>query len=339
MRSERLRKWIPGVLLAIAAGWLAGCPAIEPGDMINLRAATFVMGQREGGEPNGNGDEMPRHTVHLSAYAIGKYAVTNAQYAAALNWAIEQGYLQNRDGQPYAGGDVYAGGQMLIDLAPFDYDGLYCAIQFKDGAFIVEPRDELSMDNHPVVNVTWFGCAAYCNWMSRAAGLAPCYDETTWERFEPVRNGYRLPTEAEWEYAAAWDPAATPPRWIYGCRTDKLDKSRANYDKANPLQLKQYPFTTPVGYYNGINKNTVDSPSPAGCYDMTGNVWNWVEDRYGPYSPQEQTNPAGPATGDHRVLRGGGWAMKDRDCRVSYRIYNVPDDWYYSFGFRVARSR
>jgi len=339
MRSAHLRKFALGMLLALAVGWLAGCPAIEPGDMANVRAVTFAMGQREGGESHGNGDEMPRHTVHLSAYAIAKYDVTNAQYVEALNWALERGYLEGEDGQPYAEGDVFAGGQMLIDLEPYDYDGLYCAIHFTEGQFGVETRDEIPMDDHPVVNVTWYGCAAYCNWLSRAAGLSPCYDETTWQRIEPVRGGYRLPTEAEWEYAAAWDGDAPYSRWIYGCRTDTLDESRANYDKQNPLELKQYPWTTPVGYYNGVNKDTVDSPSPVGCYDMCGNVWNWVEDRYGPYSAEEQTDPAGPAIGDHRVLRGGAWTMKDRDCRVSYRIYNVPDDWFYSFGFRVARSR
>lgn len=339
MRSAYRQKWVLGVLLALAAGWLAGCPAVQPSDMANVDATTFIMGQREGGEPSGNGDELPRHTVHLGAYAIAKLDVTNAEYASALNWALDKGYLKDIDGQPYTEGDVFQGGQMLIDLAPFDYDGLYCAIVFADGKFSVEDRDSLSMDNHPVVNITWYGCVAYCNWISRAAGLKPCYDETTWQRIEPVRNGYRLPTEAEWERAAAWDTSAPQSRWLYGCRTDSLDGSRANYNYANPLSLTDYPYTTPVGYYNGTNTDTVDSPSPVGCYDMTGNVWNWVEDWYGAYSADEQTDPTGPATGTHRVLRGGGWSMRDRNCRSSYRIYNVPDDWFYSFGFRVARSR
>lgn len=340
MHSAHRRNLALVLALALVAGGLVGCPSSVPaGDMAKVSATTFVMGQREDGESHANDDESPRHTVHLSAYEIGKYEVTNAQYVEGLNYALSQGYLKGEDGQAYVEGDVFEGGQMLIDLEPYDYDGLYCAVHFTDGQFTVETRDEIAMDNHPVVNVTWYGCLAYCNWASLAAHLKPCYDETTWQRFEPVRNGYRLPTEAEWERAAGWDPDASPSRWIYGCQTDDLDSTLANYDTANPLSLEDYPYTTPVGYYNGVNTDTVDSQSPVGCYDMSGNVWEWVQDWYGPYSEMEQTDPTGPETGDHRVLRGGAWTMDATDCRVSYRIYNVPEDWFYSFGFRVARSR
>jgi len=208
------------------------------------------------------------------------------------------------------------------------------------------------MDDHPVVDVTWYGAVAFCNWLSEIKGLTPCYDMTVanWPLVEapPTSGGYRLPTEAEWERAAGWEPAK---HWIYGFLSDTLTgDNRCNYNQktpwVNPLGLTTEPYTSPVGWFNGVNISpngnvpTLDSPSPVGAYDMSGNVWEWCGDWYSwtYYQSGPVTNPTGPATGSTRVARGGGWFHDGSFCRTAGRFSNYdPGSVNYSFGFRVAR--
>jgi formylglycine-generating enzyme required for sulfatase activity len=201
--------------------------------------------------------------------------------------------------------------------------------------------------NHPVINVTWYGCVAFCNWLSEKEGLTPCYNLSTWALTVPYPNGYRLPTEAEWERAAAWDGSK---HWIYGSLSDTLtDNARCNYwGRANPLGLTSYPYTSPVGWFNGTNVSpngsvqTVNSPSSVGAYDMSGNVWEWCHDWYGSsyYSGGAMTNPVGPGSGGNRVLRGGGWFNSFYNCRAALRSCSTfPDYWYLDIGFRLSRTQ
>lgn len=312
-------------------------------EMVSVPAGTFTMGRRDDGDDGTYGymypDELPRHQVTLSAYQIGKYEVTNGQYCDVLNWALGRGYLKNYGGGAYSGDDVYVtGGLVLLYVS-----NSHCQIQYSGGAFTWKSQTgsggvNYSMENHPVVYVTWFGAAAFCNWLSEKEGRTPCYNLSTWALMVPYPNGYRLPTEAEWERAAAWDGSK---HWIYGFISDTLTgKNRCNYYDyygsgtwVNPLELSDYLYTSPVGWFNGVNVSpngsvqTVNSPSPVGAYDMSGNVWEWCH---------EMTDPTGPISGD-RVLRGGSWFIEPQYCRNAYRFRLNPATSATYVGFRVVR--
>jgi len=286
-----------------------------PGEMASVPAGTFEMANLG--------------SVTLSAYSIGKYEVTNGEFADVMNWALAQPYIP----PSYSGGNVILNGNVLLRI-----ESVACQIEFVDGQFVPRIRDGRSMAKDPVVEVTWHGAVAFCNWLSLIQGLTPCYNLTTWQRLTPVRNGYRLPTEAEWECAAAWD-ASLSYHWNYAFMSNTIRATRANYRSSNPLHLTSAPYTSVIGFYSGLNASTVDSRSPVGAYDMSGNVWEWCHDRYGTYPQPPLVNPTGPTTGLGRITRGGSWGSTATGCRTDNRGYVVlPSFSGEGFGFRVARS-
>jgi formylglycine-generating enzyme required for sulfatase activity len=328
---------------------------IKHPEMLPVAAGTFMMGRSYPWDPvwgQERTNEVPVHEVYLNAYEMGKYPVTNQEYADVLNWAYGKGLLQNEDGSPYTNGLVFAFGMPLADT---EQSTSWSHITFKDGKFTVRTNPgyqgkEFSMADHPVVVVDWYGVLCYCNWLSEIEGLEPCYSTDDWTRYEPVRNGYRPPTEAEWERAAAWDGSR---HWTYGFMSDTLDVSRANYGYAegkwaNPQDLMNVPRTSPVGWYNGKNpvhlstpdKLTVDSPSPVGAYDMTGNVWEWCHDWWcRTYTEEPIKNPTGLESGTYKCLRGCAWFYPGPLCRTAYRSTLKPlDRRSYNYGFRLART-
>jgi len=205
-----------------------------------------------------------------------------------------------------------------------------------------------SMDTHPVIYVSWYGAVAFCNWLSQMQGLAPCYDMTTagWPltTAPPTTGGYRLPTEAEWERAAAWDGTK---HWIYGFTGDTLtDDTRSNSNASNPLRLASAtgPLTTPVGWFDGSPNSivtTVNSVSPVGAYDMCGNVAEWCGDWYSRtyYQGGDMVNPTGPENGTRRVFRGGYCGGNFWNSRTAYRYEGnaSPSNEFGSVGFRVVK--
>jgi formylglycine-generating enzyme required for sulfatase activity len=186
--------------------------------------------------------------------------------------------------------------------------------------------------NLPVENVSWFDAVEYCNKRSQKEGLTPAYAisgagdnrAVTWNR---NANGYRLPTEAEWEYACR---AGTTTPFSTG---NNITTDQANYDGNYPYNNNAKGTfrekTTPVGSF---------APNPWGLYDMHGNVWEWCWDWYGDYSSGAQTNPVGAASGSARVVRGGGWCYVAFGARSAFRNYSYPFERYYDYGFRLVRG-
>lgn len=131
------------------------------------------------------------------------------------------------------------------------------------------------------------------------------------------KNKFRLPTEAEWEYAARGGDRSKGYRYSGSNNLDDVAWYSVNSDdKTHPVKGKK--------------------PNELGLYDMSGNVWEWCSDFYGPYSDYDQTNPKGPDVGTDHVGRGGSWYNNRRDCRVTYRHYGTPKDWANILGFRLV---
>ena len=215
----------------------------------------------------------PVHTVTLSSFKMSKYEITQSQY------------------------------QVVMGYNPSN--------------FKTNPDAATS----PVETVTWFDAVEFCNKLSQADGLQPVYTITSrvpatgypitaaTVTSDWVKNGYRLPTEAQWEYAAR------------GGASDSL-------------MIGQYAwFSDNSGSRtHGVGQKI---PNAYGLCDMSGNVWEWSWDWYGTYSSTAQTDPTGPASGSYRVLRSGSWDNLADYCTVSYRSDSGSTFMYSGIGFRV----
>lgn len=200
----------------------------------------------------------------------------------------------------------------------------YEVTQEQYGKFPLPDPSHFKNPKHPTEQMNWTDAALYCNEHSRAEGLEPCYDEETWEcNFQA--DGYRLPTEAEWEYACR---AGTAARYFFGSDAGKL-KDYAWFAENSARK------THPVGR---------KKPNPWGLYDMYGNVAEWCNDFYSRdyYKGSPEKNPKGPAEGKERVLRGGAWDSSGGSCRSSYRVGDpsINDTCLASdaIGFRCVRN-
>ena len=269
---------------------------VPPAEMVLIPAGSFEMGDSFN---EGHSDELPVHTVYVSAFYMDRYEVTKALWDEVATWAAANGYDTTVD----------SGSGKAVD--------------------------------HPVYNVSWYEAVKWANARSEKEGLTPCYDLSDWS-CNWSANGYRLPTEAEWEKAARGGVAGHRFPWS---DTDTIQHSRANYYSSSRYSYDTSPtrgyhpnydndpkpYTSPVGSF---------APNGYGLYDMAGNLWEWVWDWYdlNYYSGSPGTDPRGPASGSSRVGRGGSWYNYAVRCRVADRNGLSPGYEGSFLGFRLVRT-
>ena len=248
------------------------------GNMVFVERGSFIMGDTWG---DGFPYEKPTHEVTLTYdFYIGKYETTFDEYDA------------------------------------------FCEATGKSSA----DDENWGRGSRPVINVSWNDAIAYCNWLSEKEKLPKAYDSNgnlldkngsiTTDPSKVV--GYRLPTEAEWEYAA---------------RGGKYN---------SPYKYSGSDNVSDVAWYDSNSGNKTHevgtkAPNDLGIHDMSGNVWEWCSDWYGNYSSSAQTNPYNNS-GSDRVIRGGSWSSNATNVRVALRNFNSPSNTYVNLGFRIART-
>jgi formylglycine-generating enzyme required for sulfatase activity len=229
------------------------------------------------------------------------------------------------------GGTFIMGDENEIDSPPHEvsvsefYIDTHLVTQEQYEKLMGENPSRWKGKTNPVEQMRWSDAVRYCNARSESEGLQTCYDLNTW-KCDFTANGYRLPTEAEWEYACR---AGTTTAYFFGDDASKL-KAYAWYEDnagGKPQPVGQKP------------------PNPWGLYDVHGNVWEWCNDFYKVdyYQESPKENPRGPETGETKVLRGGAWKFSAESCRCGYR-YNENPGYadvcfgYDIYGFRCVRN-
>ncbi|MCC5931112.1 MAG: SUMF1/EgtB/PvdO family nonheme iron enzyme [Cyclobacteriaceae bacterium] len=253
----------------------------DTSEMIFVEGSTFQMGCDDTRDGNCQSYERPVHSVTVSSFHLSKYEITHKQYIDFLN-AINC----NSNGTY---NDPQFGNVTYIDMS-------LGAIGYSGGRFNFKGHQYALTDDTPVILVTWFGANAYCRWA-----------------------GGRLPTKAEWEYAARGG-----------------NKSQGyRYSGSNDLNAVAW-WQGNIG--DGIHPVGTKQANELGLHDMTGNVWEWCDNWFYYYSEDPSTNPKGPATGTWHVLRGGAWYFNTGDSRVAGRFIYYPADPDISVGFRLLRE-
>ena len=202
------------------------------------------------------------------------------------------------------------------------YIGKYEVTQGEYEALIGKNPAEFKQSgkNAPVEYVSWYDAVEYCNKLSDKEGLDRCYSGSGKKiKCDFDANGYRLPTAAEWEFAA------------------KGGNKSEGYKYSGSNDLKQ------VAWYDDTSGNKTHSAggkqaNELGIFDMSGNLYEWCWDWYGAYSSGKQNNPRGSSSGSFRVRRGGSWLHFASSCRIAFRYSEYPGHSYNYLGFRVVRS-
>jgi formylglycine-generating enzyme required for sulfatase activity len=307
------------------------CVTTSPHDMVLVPAGIFVMGQ--------NG-VAPAHPVQLTHnFLLSTTEVTNAQFLEALNWANAQDLVS------VVGDYVQQFGVNLLRIDQSGQDSYEIRYNAETQQFFMHagtwdagsigpgeayPGGIYDPSTHPVVNLTWYGAACYCDWRSQMEGLDPFYNGN-WESIPGSQNpylatGYRLPTEAEWEYAARFSDNRVFP-WGFNQPTCGL----ANFRAFSSPTTFCVGWTNPVGSFSLI-------PSQLGFYDLAGNVWEWCNDWFAMDPGGIATDPVGPADGTQRILKGGGWKDASPLLQCAYRGAVTPTVSVDHFGFRLCRT-
>lgn len=334
----RRRLWIVSAALAVAGCAVplaapppsAGAPAVQTNSLgmrfVRIPAGEFLMGSDEPAATLARdfpqlpperfaqlGDEGPVHKVRIThAFWMGQHEVTVGQFRRFLE---RSGYV------PESIADGTGGYGWRADYDPAK-TARGDAFEGRDPRYAWNNPGFAQGDDHPVVNVTWNDAQALAAWLSRTEG-----------------RRYRLPTEAEWEYACR---AGSHTRYNTGDDPTSLRGAANVFDQRTAASWPQwkamalpaddgFAFTAPVGR---------GAPNAWGLYDMHGNAWEWVADWYGEdyYARSPDDDPQGPADGSVRVRRGGSWHTWPFYARASYRNWNAPDTRYTLVGIRLVRE-
>jgi len=319
------------VVVVIAAAALTAWMMSHPGglltarfandhDMVWIPGGTFDMGDFFGlGYPEDG--ETPVHRVALDGFWIDRHEVTNRQFARFVE---ETGYATEAEKYGWSGVPVHLLDEEQRKRYPADSEGRWPEHwRVVPGASWRHPEgpgsDIRSRLDHPVVHISWNDAVAYCAWLSKKTGAR-----------------FRLPTEAEWEYAArgglhganlAWgNDLQNHGRWLCNIWQGTFPYHNTAEDG--------YAGTAPVCSY---------PPNGFGLYDVCGNVWEWCQDWFAPdyYQHSPARNPSGPLVGKRKVQRGGSYMCCDACCRryrVSARYHNDPDSGMANTGFRCVRE-
>lgn len=266
----------------------------------------------------------PVHQVFVSPFFLLAHEVTTAELAEVFQWAYENQLVRIADNFI---NDLK--GTNLVRLGAVSSE-----LRFATNRIGLR-RPDRSM--YPGNHTTWFGAVTYCNFLSMMHGLNPSYDLDNWT-CNFTNRGYRLPTESEWEYAARGGAEGRRFTWH---DSDTITHAQANYRSSTN---NVYDISPTRGYHPD-NASNIPSSSPVGSfamnhfglYDMCGNVWEWVWDWWDRYPAAYQINPTGPATGRHRIFRGGAWkTTAERVTNASRYISARPESTVEDVGFRIA---
>ncbi len=278
-------------------------PSVSPErtELIFIRGGMYDMGDHFG---DGLVVELPVHSVTLSDFKLGAKEVTISQYLAFLNDSDVDG-RGSRGTEP------------LIDIKDSD-----CPIKF-NGMFYFKPTDLTPSPEYPISEVTWYGALEYCNWLSRHELLSPCYSFSDGKgvKCDWSSKGYRLPTEAEWEYAAR--SRGRQDRKYSGTNKESEVIKYAWYSENSELQLN-------IG--GELKANDL------GLFDMSGNAWEWCWESINTYKKYENTNPHGYLSRNDRVVRGGSFGSPLAALRTSNRHKFSPETSNGRIGFRIAQG-
>ncbi|MCA9754901.1 MAG: formylglycine-generating enzyme family protein [Candidatus Eisenbacteria bacterium] len=271
--------------------------------LAHIPAGSFLMGSTDA-DPTADPEEFPQHEVTIGkSFEIGVTEVTLGQFRRFM---VDTGYVTEAEEDPLGGWVIQP-----TTREPKQVKGAnWRACGFEQD------------DDHPVILVSWVDAEEFCAWLSRKEGRT-----------------YRLPTEAEWEYACR---AGTTTRYWFGDDPSGLvevanvaDQSLRGVVAKMPSLAPWrdgFPFTAPVGQFR---------PNPAGLQDVYGNVWEWCADWHDPeyYARSPKKNPKGPDSGEMRVIRGGGWYDGPARQRSAQRAWFFPVFRYCQLsGFRVVRE-
>ncbi len=276
-------------------------------------------------DKEGYGDERPQHLLELPAYWIGRYPVTNAQYA---EFAQAGGYATARYWQ-----EAQAAGFWRKDgsfKGPYDDAPRQGPVRW---------RDPFGLPNHPVVGVSWYEALAFSRWLS-----------------EQMKQEFRLPNEPEWEKAARGGEEVPAKPVI--CPLDEGLQPGEFIRQSNPAERRVYPWTDAqiTGELANYDKTGIGSTSAVGCFpagaspygaeEMAGNVWEWTRSLWGedrsrptfayPYNAADGRERLDAGADARRVLRGGSWVGSAGNARCAYRLRSGPWNWYNGFGFRLV---
>ena len=228
--------------------------------------------------------------------------------------------------------------QHTVTVSDF-YIGKYEVTQKEYQEIMGENPSNFKEDNLPVESITWYDAIRYCNRLSEKEGLTPVYtidgENVSWDK---SANGYRLPTEAEWEYAAR--AGTTTP---FNTESS-IGAEEANFYGHYPYLIEENYFsqgkleTKPGEYRQTTVAVGSFSPNKWGLYDIHGNVGEWCFDYYGSYDTENTDNPSGVETGTLRVNRGGGWNDYAKHMRSAYRASTTPNQGMSNIGFRIVRN-